>query len=89
MNTFQYHPDILARYPNVTGGAILAHGHVQRSNPGRLADGLSSRTARYLQRIGDTPLSQIETLAAWRMPFAASMWIQPSTAVPPKPCCAA
>ena len=69
MTTFQYHPDILARYPNVVGGVIVAHGvRNGASSPELLADYQAEQQAS-LARIGDTPLSQIESLAAWRAVF--------------------
>src|SRR6266566_3749388 len=69
MNIFQYHPDILARYPAVTGGAILAQGMSNGPTPDRLQAAFQAEQRATLQRIGDTPLSQIESLAAWRNAF--------------------
>src|ERR1051326_8914855 len=69
MNIFQYHPDILARYPTVTGGAILALGMSNGPTPDSLQSAFQAEQRATLQRIGDTPLSQIETLAAWRNAF--------------------
>src|SRR5256884_5429612 len=69
MNIFQYHPDILARYPAVTGGAILAQGMSKGPTPDSLQAAFQAQQRATLQRIGDTPLSQIESLAAWRNAF--------------------
>src|SRR2546429_1985500 len=69
MNIFQYHPDILARYPAVTGGAILAQGMSKGPTPDSLQAAFQAEQRATLQRIGDTPLSQIESLAAWRNAF--------------------
>src|SRR5947209_8731698 len=69
MNIFQYHPDILARYPAVTGGAILAQGMSNGPTPDSLQAAFQAEQRATLQRIGDTPLSQIESLAAWRNAF--------------------
>src|SRR2546423_1376429 len=69
MNIFQYHPDILARYPAVTGGAILAQGMSNGPTPDSLHAAFQAEQRATLQRIGDTPLSQIESLAAWRNAF--------------------
>lgn len=69
MSTFQYHADILARYPAIVGGVILAQG----MNNGPTPDGLLQRYQAEQQavkaRIGNTPLSQIPALAAWRSAF--------------------
>src|SRR5881398_36537 len=69
MNIFQYHPDILARYPAVTGGAILAQGMSNDPTPDSLRVAFQAEQRATLQRIGNTPLSQISSLAAWRSAF--------------------
>src|SRR5438067_9231212 len=69
MNIFQYHPDILARYPTVTGGAILAQGMSNGPTPDSLQAAFQAEQQATLQRIAGTPLSQIESLAAWRNAF--------------------
>jgi len=66
MYIFQYHPDILARYPQIVGGAILARDVMNGPTPAGLQDLYGAEQQRVLQRIGSTPLSQIESLAAWR-----------------------
>ena len=71
MLSFQYHPEIISRFPQVVGGVILARG----LNNGPTAESL--KTAYFaeqkatLARIGDTPLSELESLAAWRAAFRA------------------
>jgi DNA/RNA-binding domain of Phe-tRNA-synthetase-like protein len=69
MYIFQYHPDILARYPQITGGAILARDVTNGPSPARLQALYHIEQQRVLQSIGNTPLSQIESLAAWRRAF--------------------
>src|SRR5438876_9463415 len=69
MNIFRYHPDILARYPNVVGGAILAQDMSNGPTPDSLQAAFQAEQQATLQRIADTPLSQIESLAAWRNAF--------------------
>ena len=66
MNVFQYHPDILARYPTVVGGVILAQGMTNGQTPTSLQSTYQAEQQATLQRIGSTPLSQITSLAAWR-----------------------
>src|SRR6266571_6951142 len=66
MNIFQYHPDILTRYPDVVGGVILARGMTNGPTPGSLQEAYQAEQRATLKRIGDTPLSQIKSLAAWR-----------------------
>ena len=69
MTTFQYHPDILARYPNLVGGVIVAHGVHNGASPPALLAAYRAEQQATLARIGETPLSQIESLAAWRAVF--------------------
>ena len=69
MHIFQYHPEILTRYPQVVGGAILARHVTNGPTPAPLQALYEAEQQRILQSIGDTPLSQIESLAAWRRAF--------------------
>ena len=66
MNVFQYHADILARYPTVVGGVILAQGMTNGPTPTSLQSMYQAEQQATLQRIGSTPLSQITSLTAWR-----------------------
>src|SRR6266487_2257117 len=66
MNIFQYHPDILVRYPAVVGGAMLLRDVTNGPTPARLLAAYQAEQQATLQRIGNTPLSQIASLAAWR-----------------------
>jgi DNA/RNA-binding domain of Phe-tRNA-synthetase-like protein len=69
MSTFQYHTDILDRYPNVVGGVILAQGMTNTPTPERLLSAYQAEQQAVLQRLGKTPLSQISSLSAWRSAF--------------------
>ncbi len=69
--TFQYHPEILAQYPNLVGGVILAEGLTNGPTPEGLLNLYQEEQRATLERIGDTPLSEIESLAAWRAAFRA------------------
>jgi DNA/RNA-binding domain of Phe-tRNA-synthetase-like protein len=69
MSTFQYHTDILARFPNVVGGVILAQGMTNSPTPDSLLKTYYAEQQTVKQRIGDTPLSQVEALSAWRNAF--------------------
>src|SRR2546423_14896573 len=66
MTTFRYHPDILARYPSVVGGAILAHGMTNGPTSHSLLESYQEEQQTVKQRLGSIPLSKIESLAAWR-----------------------
>lgn len=68
---FQYDPEIATRYPAIVGGIILAEGLQNGPTPAELAAAYQAEQKATLQRLGDTPLSQIESLSAWRSAFSA------------------
>ncbi len=69
MLAFKYHKDILNRYPNLVGGVILAQGMKNGPTPEALREFYLDQQRSTLNRIGNTPLSELETLAAWRQAF--------------------
>ncbi len=71
MSTFRYDPDLLTRYPSVVGGVILASGMTNRPTPPELLQSYQAEQEEVKRRIGDTPLSELPSLAAWRRAFSA------------------
>lgn len=69
MTVFQYHPDIFNSYPNLVAGVIVARGVRNGATPPALLDAYRLQQQATLERIGATPLSQIEALSAWRGVF--------------------
>ncbi len=69
MKVFQYHPEILARFPAIVGGAILAQGMTNGPTTESLQAAFLAEQKATLQRLGNTPLSQVKSLAAWRSAF--------------------
>jgi DNA/RNA-binding domain of Phe-tRNA-synthetase-like protein len=69
MLAFQYHPDIIARFPNIVGGVLLAHSMENGPASEALSAAYITEQQATLTRIGNTPLSELETLAAWRSAF--------------------
>lgn len=69
MTTFRYDQAILERFPAVTGGVILASGLRNGPTPEPLRAAYLEEQRATLARIGETPLSQLPTLAAWRSAF--------------------
>ncbi len=69
MGKFRYHEDILARYPDIVGGVILAKDMMNGPTPESLLTFYRAEQEAVKKRIGDTPLSQIEALGAWRGAF--------------------
>jgi DNA/RNA-binding domain of Phe-tRNA-synthetase-like protein len=66
---FRYDPDIIERFPAVVGGVIHATGVHNHPTPPRLAAAFNAETLAVRTRIGETPLSELPTLAAWRKVF--------------------
>src|SRR3954470_6450852 len=71
MSAFQYHSEILARYPNVVGGVILAHGLTNSPTSEQLLSAYTAEQQATIKRLGDTPLSKLPSLSAWRGAFRA------------------
>lgn len=66
---FRYDPNIIKRFPAVVGGVIHATGVHNDPAPPRLAAAFHDETLAARTRIGETPLSELPTLAAWRKVF--------------------
>jgi DNA/RNA-binding domain of Phe-tRNA-synthetase-like protein len=70
MNTiFRYHTDILAKFPELHAGIILAEGLHNDPTPEPLQASFLSEQKAVLASIGETPLSEIVSLSAWRAAF--------------------
>lgn len=69
MTSFGYDPEILARYPSIVGGVLTAEGARNGPSPAALTDVFAAEQRAALERLGDTPLSEIPSLAAWRRTF--------------------
>lgn len=69
MARFRYHPAILDRYPTVVGGVIHAVGVRNGPAPDGLAQAFVAEQQAVRARLGDTPLSELPSLAAWRAVF--------------------
>ncbi len=77
MTVFQYDAEILTRYPTVVGGVILARCMTNGPAPEELQAAFLDEQQATLQHVGDTPLSQITSLAAWRVVFR-SFGVEPT-----------
>ena len=71
MILFQYDPEIINRYPSIVGGVIYAQDMTNGPTPPQLQAAFQAEQQATLRRIGDTPLSQLPSLAAWRGAFRA------------------
>jgi DNA/RNA-binding domain of Phe-tRNA-synthetase-like protein len=69
MSSFTYDPAILERYPGTVGGVLRATGVTNGPTPAALAETFATEQAAVRTRIGDSPLSEIPAIAAWRRVF--------------------
>lgn len=68
---FGYAPDIIDRYPTLNAGVILAQNMQNGPTPPALHERYAAEQQAVIDRIGNTPLSEIATLAAWRRVFSS------------------
>ena len=71
MPTFQYSPQIIQNYPQVVGGVIIARGMSNPPPSEALRERYFAEQDKVKARIGEMPLSEIESLNAWRRVFSA------------------
>jgi DNA/RNA-binding domain of Phe-tRNA-synthetase-like protein len=69
MARFGYDHEILERFPTVVGGVLYADGVENRGAPAALTAAFVAEQHAVRERIGDTALSEVPTLAAWRGVF--------------------
>ena len=69
MIRFRYDAAVLGRFPTIRGGVILAEGLRGGPTPPALRDTFQGEQQAVLARIGDTPLAELPSLAAWRSAF--------------------
>lgn len=70
MTLFQYDAAVLNRFPGVVGGVILARGLSNGPTPLPLLDAFQAEQRATRARLGDTPLAELPSLAAWRRVFS-------------------
>lgn len=68
---FRYDPDLTARYPAIVGGVLHVDGVSNGPSPAALVTAFEAEQTAALGRLGDTPLSEVPSLAAWRRAFRA------------------
>ncbi len=71
MPAFIYHPDLLARFPSICGGIILARNMQNGPTPDGLRAAYTAEQQAVLARLDGQALSEIPALAAWRGAFRA------------------
>jgi DNA/RNA-binding domain of Phe-tRNA-synthetase-like protein len=70
MSVFTYSQGIIEQFPEVAGGIIVAKGMKNGPSSDRLKAAFVAEQQAVLARIGDTPLSELPSLAAWRRAFS-------------------
>jgi DNA/RNA-binding domain of Phe-tRNA-synthetase-like protein len=71
MTRFRYDPTVVEQFPDVVGGVLLAGGLTVGETPQALAEAFAAEQRAVLDRIGQTPLSELPSLHAWRRAFRA------------------
>ena len=71
MTSFQYDAKIIANYPQLVAGVIVAAGMKNGPTPPQLLDVYLAEQAAVKARIGKTPLSELPSLSAWRRAISA------------------
>jgi DNA/RNA-binding domain of Phe-tRNA-synthetase-like protein len=77
MSQFEYDAGLLKRYPDIVSGVVLAHGLRNGPTPAGLLALYRSEQQNVIARLGDTPLSQVPALSAWRSTFS-SFGVEPT-----------
>lgn len=72
MGRFAYSEEIVARFPTIRGGVLHASGLANGPTPTPLRDEYREEQRTTAARIGETPLSEIPSIAAWRRVFSLS-----------------
>ena len=71
MTRFRYDPTVVEQFPDVVGGVLLAGGLTVGETPQALAEAFAAEQQATLARLGNTPLSEVPSLNAWRRAFRA------------------
>ena len=74
---FSYHHEVLARFPTIRAGVVHAEGLVNGPGPDALRKAFQQQQAVSLDRLRDTPISEVPSIVAWRRTFSA-FGVQPT-----------
>jgi DNA/RNA-binding domain of Phe-tRNA-synthetase-like protein len=70
MGAFGYHQEIVERFPSARGAVVHASGLVNGPSPARQQDAYRAEQREVVSQIGETSLSAIPSLEAWRRTFS-------------------
>ena len=68
---FGYSSEVLQRFPSIVGGLVHARDVVNDRPQPELEAAFRDEQLRALERIGDRPLAELPSIAAWRRAFSA------------------
>ncbi len=71
MSVFRYSAPIAKDFPGIRGGVALVTDMENRPTPQALIDIYQTEQQQVREAIGETPLSEIPSLAAWRRTFSS------------------
>ena len=69
ISKFEYHVDIIGTYPDIQAGVMVGNGIANQPSSDALKQLYFAEQAAVLEMIGETPLSELLSLAAWRAAF--------------------
>jgi DNA/RNA-binding domain of Phe-tRNA-synthetase-like protein len=69
MARFEYEAAVIEAFPTVVGGVVRGTNVPNGRSPEPLVEAFRTEQAAVLERIGETPLSELPSLAAWRRVF--------------------
>ena len=69
MALFRYDPVIIDRYPTIVGGVLQADRVANGPSSPALLEAYQAEQAAVLARLGETPLSELPSINAWRRAF--------------------
>ena len=72
MSRFAYSNQIVARFPTIRSGVLHASGLANGPTPTPLLEAYRGEQRATMTRIGETPLSEVPSIAAWRRVFSLS-----------------
>jgi DNA/RNA-binding domain of Phe-tRNA-synthetase-like protein len=70
MAGFRYDEELLSVFPTTRGGVIHAIGLDNTGTSAALTDRFSEEQAKVKEELGDTPLSELPSISAWRSAFS-------------------
>ena len=70
MALFSYDPELVTAFPTIRAGAIHAVGLTNGPTPDEVRAHFEAEQHATTERIGDTPLADLPSLAAWRRVFS-------------------